>query len=566
MVFGKSNNVLSINAAALLLGAASLLSRILGILRDRLLASHFGASRELDIYYAAFQVPDFVYNIFLLGAASTAIIPIFLEIRDKNDPEAARLINNLINVFVVIALAVVILASLFMPFFIKLVTPGFSFEDQKTTVLLARLMMLSPLFLGLSGILSAVTQIFRRFLVFALSPIVYNLGIILGIIVFLPTFGLAGLAFGVVIGAFLHMFVQFSSFWKLGFRLTPFWPRGLEGPVKRVVMLSFPRVVAASINSLTAVFLVALSSTLLGGSIAVYQFANNLGGLPIGIFGVSFAIASFPALSEHFLHKKARSFFHTFYSSISSILLWVFPLSVFFYVLRAQIVRLTLGAGRFDWNDTKLTAAALGIMTLAVFAHSLTPIFIRFFYALGNTLRPLLINVFTAVLTVILAFFFIGALNGQGAFSKIITKTLRVENIEGVAVLGVILAISVGALADLVLLSWAASAEAKKKWSVRVYNENKMSWGEIWKMLLAALGAGGICYLMLRVANIWVSLENFTGVFAQATVAFVFGMFAYGLILYYWNNEEVVKLAEMLRKKMVRLKVLPSSLEGGGIK
>lgn len=564
---GKLNNAInSINSAALLLGAAGLLSRILGILRDRMLAGHFGASRELDIYYAAFQIPDFVYNIFLLGAASTAIIPIFLEMKEKSEEDAKTLVRNLLGVFVLAAVVVAVLTALTIPIFIGLVTPGFSTGDRSLTVILTRIMMASPVLLGISGIISAVTQSFRRFAVFALSPVVYNLGIIFGILVLLPTFGLAGLALGVIIGAVLHLAVQLYAFFDLGFNLGMSSPRRLSESVIKVMKLSFPRVIAASINNLTAVFLVAISSTLVAGSIAVYQFANNLGGLPIGIFGVSFAIAVFPSLSEHFIKKDAAAFFENFYSSVRSILFYIFPISVFFYVLRAQIVRVTLGTGKFDWGDTRLTAASLGIMTIAIFAHSLIPILIRFFYALGNTKRPLLINLFTAALTVVLALFFVNILNTPSEFTHTLSRLMRVGDLAEVAVLGIALAISIGALTDLFLLIVWAFKEADLRFGEGIKKIRGWPWKDTFLMLGSSLVAGVAAFEGLRLANKIVTLDTLLGVLIQAAAAFFIGVVVYLAALYLFKNRETLELVGIIKRKTGALRVFMGETGREGIK
>ncbi|MDP3729228.1 MAG: murein biosynthesis integral membrane protein MurJ [bacterium] len=561
-----NNAVNSISSAALLLGAAGLLSRILGILRDRLLAGHFGAGRELDIYYAAFQIPDFVYNIFLLGAASAAIIPIFLETKAKSEEDAKTLVRNLLGIFVLISAVIAALTALAIPVFIGLVTPGFSYDERSLTVVLTRIMMISPVLLGISGIISAVTQSFRRFAVFALSPVVYNIGIIFGILVLLPAFGLSGLALGVIIGAVLHLAVQLYGFFDLGFNLKMTSPRHLPESVIKIMKLSFPRVIASSINNLTAVFLVAISSTLVAGSIAVYQFANNLGGLPIGIFGVSFAIAAFPSLSENFIKKDAKAFFDNFYSSVRSILFYIFPISVFFYVLRAQIVRATLGTGKFDWGDTRLTAASLGIMTIAIFAHSLIPILIRFFYALGNTKRPLIINLFTAALTIVLALVFVNILSAPSEFTHTLRRLMRVDDLAEVAVLGVALAISVGALTDLVFLTIGAFREADLKFGGEIKKIKAWPWRDTFLMLGSSLAAGFAAFGGLRLANRMVTLDTLLGVLLQSAVAFFIGSIVYLLVLYMFKNRETLELVGVIKRRAVAIRIFMGEMGGEGIK
>lgn len=570
MIRKKLNSTMnSINAAALLLGAASLLSRILGVLRDRLLASHFGASRELDIYYAAFQIPDFLFNLFLIGAASTAIIPIFLETKEQDENKAGELIHNLLKIFLIATTAVSLLMIFLMPFFMHLVTPGFSDKERMTTAVLAQIMMASPILLGLSSIISSVIQSFRKFFVFALSPIFYNIGIILGIIFFLPIFGLPGLALGVILGALLHLLVQFIAFLDLGFG--KFLGPGHGGektfsrPILKILRLSVPRVIAVSISNITAIFLVAISSTLLAGSISIFSFSDNLSGLPIGIFGVSFAVAAFPILSEQFLKKNSISFFETFYDSLRSISFWIFPMAVFFFVLRAQIVRVTLGAGKFSWTDTRLTAASLGIMTISIFANSIIPVLIRSFYALGNTRRPLIINLFTAIFTVALAYLFIPILSHVNYFSHMFARILKVEDIRNIGVLGVALALSVGSFSDLVLLTRGSLKEAKRKFNIKKEDMPASPWKEIIKMLTAAIASGFSGFGILRLVNIFITLDTFLGVLIQGAVSFAAGLLIYALILYALGNKEIRQVIEVFRKHLSTLRVLPRALDGDNL-
>jgi len=313
---GLNRTIHSINAAALLIGAAGLLSRILGIVRDRLLAAHFGASRALDIYYAAFQIPDFLFTVFLLGAASAAIIPILIDVEETSTAEARRFIRELATIFFIGSLVVWLVAVLLAPILASHLAPGFAQSDRTLVVMLTRIMMLSPVLLGLSNIVSSVLQSHRRFVSFALSSIFYNIGIIFGIAVFLPLWGLAGLGAGVIMGAALHLLIQVPALYSLGFGFPLAWPtfltRGLSHPIKKVILVSLPRVIAISASNISDIALVAIASTIAPGSITVFKFADNLRFVPIGLFGVSFAVAAFPSLSAARARARHMSFMPIF--------------------------------------------------------------------------------------------------------------------------------------------------------------------------------------------------------------------------------------------------------------
>ena len=552
----------SINAAALLLGAAGLFSRLLGVLRDRLLAAQFGASRELDIYYAAFQIPDLLFNLLLLGAAAAAIIPVFIKIKDRSLKDAQELISGLSRLFFVGALLFCGLAGLLAPYLMQWIAPGFSPSEQALAVRLTRIMLASPIFLGLSGIVSSVIQTYRRFFIYALSALFYNLGIIAGILFFVPFFGLIGLAWGVVLGALLHLVIQLPSFISLGFypnfspRLwRPFIPRA----VREVITLSFPRMLAGSLGTLTTLFLVALASTMGGGSISVFQFANNLRYVPVGMLGVSFAVAAFPALSEYASQNKGRKFYETWWNTLHSILFWILPFSILFFVLRAQIVRVALGAGNFNWTDTRLTTAFLGILSIAILTESILPSLLRAFYALEVTRTPLIINIAGAIVTVILAAMALLFFQAGQSFTQPLLKFLNVEDVSGTNVLGIGFAVALGGLFNFFMLL----SGLKRAMRLRFGAYELPSQGiRVLKMAIVAILAGALSFGTLRFLNLFVTLDTFRGVFIQGFGAASVGLFSYGGILYIWGNSEIRNLILTIRRHMLSVKILPQQLDG----
>ena len=208
----------TIISAAVILGAASLVSRVLGLFRDRILAGQFGAGDELDIYYAAFRIPDLVYSLLVLGAISAGFIPVFVGYLEKDKNRAWYLASSVLNLIGFSLVAVAGLLTIITPWLIKLVAPGFNSEKLDLTIQLTRIMFLSPFFLGLSAVFGGILQSFRRFLIYSLAPVMYNLGIIFGALFLIKPFGLIGLAYGVVLGAFLHLVVQIPTAWFCGFR------------------------------------------------------------------------------------------------------------------------------------------------------------------------------------------------------------------------------------------------------------------------------------------------------------------------------------------------------------
>jgi putative peptidoglycan lipid II flippase len=389
----------------------SLASRALGLFRDRLLAASFGAGDTLDVYYAAFRIPDLIYNLLVFGALSAAFIPVFTGLIDddsKNNKKAWELARGIMNLAIVFIIVVSAIFCLFSPWLMKIITPGFSPEKIERVVMFTRIMFLSPLFLGIGGIFGGILTSFKRFMVYSLAPIFYNVGIIFGILVFVRFWGPVGLAIGVAFGAFLHMLVQYPVIRKLGFHQEwSFWKHFSDQNVRKVFKLMIPRTLGLAVTQVNLFVITIFASTLASGSLAIFSFAQNLQGVPLGLFGASFAIAVFPTLSAQF-HKNKKDFVATFSQTFRQILFFIIPISVFMLLLRAQIVRVVLGAGKFDWEDTTLTFQCLGIFVLSLFAQSLVPLLARSFYAMQNTKTPFYIALASEAVNILAVVFLIG--------------------------------------------------------------------------------------------------------------------------------------------------------------
>ncbi|MEK7116500.1 MAG: murein biosynthesis integral membrane protein MurJ [Patescibacteria group bacterium] len=398
---GETNGIA---AAAFVIGAASLASRLVGVLRDRALASTFGAGHTLDAYYAAFRVPDFLYNLIILGALSAGFIPIFSEYLSRRAArEAWILAEQTLAVIGAILVASCALLALLAPLIVPLTVPGFSGDQLDLTVRLSRIMLLSPLFLGLSAVMGGILQATRRFVAFALAPVVYNLAIIFGVYVFAPQMGITGVAWGVVFGAALHCAVQTRVAFRLGLTRIP-WPSFTHEGVRRILKLMLPRAAGLAVSQVNLVILLAFASALPAGSVAVLTLATNLQSFPVGLIGVSFAIAAFPLFTAAASRNDRSEFHRTFDSAARKIMFFILPATALFILLRAQIVRLALGAGVFDWNDTIRTATVLGIFIVSLLGQSIVPLLARAFYAYQNTMTPLWIGIVSDVVNVGLAF------------------------------------------------------------------------------------------------------------------------------------------------------------------
>lgn len=382
----------SLGGAAFIIAVAGILSRLLGFIRDRLLASTFGAGDTLDVYYAAFRLPDFIYGFLVLGALSAAFVPVFTELMSKEEEEKAwRLMHNILHILIFILGGAAVLGILFAPWVAGLIAPGFPLEKQMQVAQLTRVMLLSPILLALSAVFGGVLISLKRFLAYSLAPIFYNFGIIVGILMLVPLLGVAGLAWGVVLGALLHVLIQYPAVRETGFRYHTFrWRELFDSATRQVVRLMIPRSLAMAINQVSLLLVTVFASLLPSGSLAVVTLATNIESVPLGLFGISFAVAAFPVLSALAAKQEHQGFFTTLVRTVNRILFFVLPIAVFMIVFRAEIVRVVLGAGAFNWEDTILTFRVLGWLSLSLFAQCLIPIFVRAFFALQNTRLPLL--------------------------------------------------------------------------------------------------------------------------------------------------------------------------------
>ncbi len=528
-------------SAAVILAATTLLSKILGLLRDRLLAGRFGIGDELDVYFAAFRLPDLIYSIVVMGAISSAFIPVFAQYWQKNKNEAWHLTSGIFNLLTLILIVLAGIFIIFAPWLISFIAPGFSGEKKEITVILTRIMFLSPIFLGMSSILSGVLQYFNRFFVSSLAPIMYNLGIIMGIIFFVPKMGLVGLAWGVVFGAFLHFLIQLPSAIYSGFHWQKIMTLYHEG-IKKIVSLMIPRTVGLAGAQINFWVITAIASTLSAGSIAVFNLSNNLQYIPIGIIGISFATASFPRLAKFFAQKDKESFSCGFFSTFNQILFWVLPVTVIFFLLRAQIVRIVLGTGQFGWVDTRLTAAALGLFAFSVFAQSLIPLISRAFYSLEDTRTPVFINILGILINIILSFLFVWILRQDSLFTSFISRALKLGGIQDFSVLGLPIAFSLSSIFTFLLL-------------IRIFSQRISFWPKkfifefLFKAGLSLLVMAVVIYAMLYISSLFLNTRTFWGIFIQTGIAAAFGIIAYFVSTLTLQLKEALVLVNKIFKR-----------------
>lgn len=521
----------TITGAAIILSGATLMSRFVGIARDRVLAHYYGAGPVMDAYYAAFKIPDVIYNLLIIGALTAGFIPTFTKLlNNKNEnKEAWELTNNILNILGVALIVLCGLGIIFTPILNKILVPGFSGENLERLTSFTRIMFLSPIFLGISMLMGGALQSLRRFVLYAIAPIFYNFGIIFGTTVLVRTMGENGLAYGVVLGAFIHCALQaygaYHSGWRYAFSFNT-----KDSDTKTVFKLMVPRTMAIAITQLNQVVVTMMASFLPIGSIAVYNYANNLQAVPIGVLAIPFALAIFPLFSEAVNQKNTDLFVSHFSSVVRQILFLIIPSTILILLLRAQIVRVILGSGRFDWNATINTADALACFALGLIAQSLIPVLSRAFFAFSNTKTPFVIGVISELISIIAALLLMRPL--------------------GVA--GLALASSIGVTINLILLWVHLRAETKT-----------LGEREILPMVLQVTAASFVMGLIVQLSKYPLAKlfnqQFFWGIFGQGLFAGLFGLLFYGLACYFLQVPEFMQLKNSFERRWLKLRNLNST-------
>lgn len=401
--------------AAFLISGLTFLSYLLGIFKLRVLGSAFGASLELDSLNAAFILPEFALNLFVAGALSATFIPVFSDyIHQEKEAEGFKLANSILNLVVLVTTLIALVGILGAGFWVNLVVPGFSQEGKILTANLLRILFITPLIFGLSNALGDILVAYQRFFAFALAPLLYNLGIILGVVFFKNNLGIYSAALGAVLGALLHFSVRFIESFKTPFRYQIFLNLRLAG-LRRIFKLMIPKAVTMSVVQLNLwIDTIAASLILAVGSITVFRFSLPIERLPVSLFGIAFATAVFPVLTKAATQKDWSLYQENFLASFKEILFFALPVSVGMFLLRNQIALFLLGAGKYDANAVGLTAATLGMLSLSITFESLINLLWRGFYALKNTITPMKISLMGLALNAALVFPLAFALGVKG--------------------------------------------------------------------------------------------------------------------------------------------------------
>ncbi len=409
-----TNRGKQIAQAAGLVMAAYVASRVLGLVREMVIARQFGTSAELGAYLAAFRIPDLIFQLLAGGALGSSFIPVFsVYLATRQREEAWRLASAVYNLVGLVTTVGALAAFLFTPQLVSLLVPGFSTEMQDLTERLMRMMLLTPIIFGLSGISMAVLNAYQHFLLPALAPAVYNLAIIAGALFLTPLLGISGLAVGVVIGAALHLLIQFPGLGQKGWSYFPTLGLHLPG-VREVISLLLPRVLGLAVMQVNFLVNVVLASNLAEDSLSALNYAFLLMMLPQGVFAMAIATAAFPSFSDLVARQQLDGLRETLSATLRATLFLTIPAGVGLFILRYPLIQALLERGEFTSASTRSVAWALQFYSLGLPAYAVVEIVSRAFYALHDTRTPVAVGAATVALNIALSLALIRPLQHGG--------------------------------------------------------------------------------------------------------------------------------------------------------
>lgn len=404
-IFLKTQN--TILSAAFILFVASASNAFLGLIKSRLLAKYFGISSELAIFYTADRIPNLFYSVLIVGAISTIFIPVFTSVLKKDEKNASRVASSILTVTLLSFIVLGTILFVIAPSVISLLSVGtFTPDEIILGSNLMRIMIAAQVLLVLGSLFSSILQSYKYFLPVAIAPVLYNLGMIFGIVFFSNKYGIYGPAYGVLIGATFHMASQLPTLIKTGFKYS-FSLDFKDKDLIKMLKLIPPRILSVLIANLIDTVNNSLAILVSASSVVFLKFATQLQAFPVNLFGLSIAAAALPTLASESEDTDLEKFKKTFVTSLHQMLFLVIPASLILLVLRIPVVRLVYGVSNFPWEATVKTSYSLAFFSLSIFSQSINYLITRAFYALKDTKTPVVISIFTLILNVFMSITFI---------------------------------------------------------------------------------------------------------------------------------------------------------------
>jgi putative peptidoglycan lipid II flippase len=532
LINSQQNTVLS---AATLIMIMIVASRVLGLVRQRVLANYFAPS-DLSLFFAAFRLPDSIFEVLVFGTFSSAFIPVFTKAIREGKSRAWKIAGRVVTIGILVFGVMAIAMGIWAPQIYSLIAPGYGEGETQQIAMLARVLFAAQGFFVISYVLTGVLESLRRFLVPALAPIFYNIGIILGTIILTPYLGLMAPAVGVVIGAFAHFAIQFPLSRKLGFRFI--WDLKPDPGVKKVGQLAFPRIIDLAFDQIGKTTELFLSSIISQAAYTYYIFANTLQLLPVTLIGTSLAKAVLPMLSR--ADGDTNEFRRILHVGIFQAIFLTLPLSAALIVLRIPMVRLVYGTKIFDWDATVQTGMVLSVYAIAIVAQTLMSILSRAFFALHDTRTPVKISFIGLGLLVVGD---IVLIKGFG----LPVWALAASFAFSVYVEAIILLILINKRIGLIL--------------------NKSFWSHVVKISTATALSGGVMFFLIKFFDKWYWLKQTTSipfekfvldtsyslnVLILTVMSFLIGMVVYIALSFLFNIEEARYFLVVAKKFIFR--------------
>jgi putative peptidoglycan lipid II flippase len=532
-----------LHQAAYVLAVFTFGSQILALIRDRLLAHQFGASMELDLYYAAFRIPDVLYVIFASTLSVYVLIPFLTRKTESGSVRDAQyLLSQFFSLFVIVYGIIAFFSILGAPLIVTYLFPGFV-EQREMLVALIRLLLMQPFLLGISSLFGIVTQVERRFVLYAVSPLLYNAGIICGLLFLYPTFGIYGLVLGVILGALGHVCIQVPSVLQ-----SPLAPKFVKSfvvsDIVAVCKTSFTRALTLSLHQLVLLGFVSVASSMTIGSVSVFQFAYNLQSVPLAIIGVSYSVAAFPLFAQLYAEKKYAQFSDTITTALRHIFFWSLPVVALFVVIRAQFVRVVLGSGAFDWSDTRLTAALLALFILSLTAQAVHLLIIRALYAVENTILPFVVTLGSSIIALFSSVLFYQLFMVHGVFYEYLERIMRLQGVPGIEVLALPLGYSCALIVHSIVLIIISRR--------LLFLEKASLFVPFFQSLVSAIFAGCVSYVTLNFVVTVITVDTLFAVLLQGFLACVAGCAGYVMIQYLFKNNELFEIYRTLHKRFIQ--------------
>lgn len=456
LLLRRQTNILS---AAYIIMATVIFSQVLGVVRQRLLASIFSVSSILGIYDYSTLLPETLFQLTIAAALSSAFIPVFSEYLAKNEGKEGHIMaSTFLSLGLVVFGFISIIMGIFAPYFLQFFNLGGQFTTEQMTLMsnLMRIFTVGQLLFIIGTFFSALLQSYNHFFISGIAAALYNLGIIIGVLFLSPLIGIYSAPVGNIIGAGIFILVQLPLAKKVGFTFIPSYNYILSGGIKKIGILMWPRTLSLVIFQAGTLILASFISYLgdPGRMYVIFNFAKTLAFAPVALFGASIAQAAFPILARE--KDKLEEFKATFMTSFNQIMYIIFPVAVLILVLRVPLVRFAYGADKVDWNATVAIGRTVAFFSIAIIMQALINLVSRAFYALHDTKSPLIVGAFTTVLMLITAYFSISIYqNGLQYLSlpySLLNGTFEGNLIFSFGTDGIALAYSLGSILNLIIL------------------------------------------------------------------------------------------------------------------